>query len=183
MKEDTMKIAIASFMAAVLAVSAALAAQEAPGGKLPGSSKPIPRIVKFAGGQTEIDSENGLDHVVVKDAQGEVSSESWCEAGTFDDYFAFFTKLKEALAQGDRKSVVKLVSYPFQVNAQKPLVVRNEASLLKSYDRVFTPPVLETIGKAEAAAVFCRDGAGMLGNGVIWATGSAGSAKATVLNP
>jgi hypothetical protein len=153
-------------------------------GQPPGPSQASTRIVKFAGGQAAIDSESGVDHVVVTDARGEVISESSCdvETGTFDDYFALFTKLKAALAQGDRKSVVKLVSYPFQVNAEKPLVVRNEASLLKRYDRIFTPSLLETIRKAEAAAVFCRDGAGMLGDGVIWATGSSGSVSATVLN-
>jgi hypothetical protein len=153
-------------------------------GQPPGSSQASTRIVKFTGGSTAIDSEDRVDHVVVKGTRGEVISESSCdvETGTFDDYFALFTKLKAALARGDRKSVVKLVSYPFQVNAEKPLVVRNEASLLKKYDRVFTPSVLETIRKSEAAAVFCRDGAGMLGDGVIWATGSSGSVSATVLN-
>lgn len=140
------------------------------------------KTVKFAAGETVIDSDQGSDHVVVKDTQGEVISESWCDSGTFDAYLALFTRLKESVARGDRNAVVKLVVYPFRVNAKKPLVFRNETSLLKGYDKVFTPQVLDKIRKAEPAAVFCRNGEGMLGDGVVWAMVSTGAAKVAVVN-
>jgi hypothetical protein len=141
------------------------------------------RVVTFATGSTTIDSHGGSDHVVVKDAKGNVTSESSCEAGTYDAYVTLFTKLKDAVAGKDRRAVVKLVAFPFRMNGPKARVFRNEASLTERYDTVFTPKVVEKIRKGEPAAVFCRNGEGMLGDGVIWATPSKGSALATVLSP
>jgi hypothetical protein len=92
------------------------------------------------------------------------------------------TKLKESTGRGDRTAVVKLVEYPFRVNGKKHLTFRDEVSLLKDYDKVFTPQVLDRIRKAEPAAVFCRDGLGMLGDGVVWARASKGMAKVEVIN-
>ena len=141
------------------------------------------RIVKFATGEAEVESDGGIDHVIVKDLNGTVLSDSRCDSGSFDDYVTFFTKLKEALAREDRKSVVKLVAYPFRVNGPKRLVLRNEESLSKSYDAVFTPRVLEKIRTAEPAALFCQNGAGMLGDGIVWAEVAAGHTAAMALNP
>lgn len=140
------------------------------------------RTVKFSTGETVIESGSEADHVVVKDTKGNVTAESQCEPGSFDAYLALFTRLKESLARGDRGVVVKLVGYPLQVNGEGPLSVRNKSALFKNYDKVFTPQVLENIRKAEPAAVFCRDGLGMLGDGVVWAAASAGEAKMTVVN-
>ena len=53
---------------------------------------------------------------------------------------------------------------------------------MKGYAKVFTPQVLELIRRAEPAAVFCQDGQGMLGDGVVWAIVSSGTAKAAVIN-
>jgi hypothetical protein len=141
------------------------------------------RIVQFIGGQTTIISKDGVDYVVVKDQQGNVMAESVCDSATFDDYFGLFSKLKVALIQGDRQSVLGLVAYPFRVNAETPLIFQNEASLLKSYDKVFTPSVLAKIQKAEPAIVFCRDEQAMFGNGMIWARRSNSGVAATVVNP
>ena len=121
--------------------------------------------------------------MVVTDSAGNVTAESICEPGTYAQYFALFATLKEALARGNRASVTKLVAYPFRVNADRPLVFPSADSLLKSYDMVFTPSVLMKVRKAEPAAVFCRDGAAMLGDGVIWARRSSGGVAAWVLNP
>ena len=88
-----------------------------------------------------------------------------------------------SLGRGDRAAVLKLVRYPLRVNSKKALTFRNEASLSKAYDKIFTSQVLATINKAEPAALFCRDGQGMLGDGVIWAGASEGAAKAEVINP
>jgi hypothetical protein len=137
------------------------------------------RIVTFAGGSTTIDPESGVDHVVVRDEKGNVTSESRCDLGTFDDYFSLFTKLRDAVSRPDRQAVVNLVAYPFRVNGKKPVVFRSPASLATRYESVFTDQVRAKIARAEPAAVFCRGGQAMLGDGVVWArrTGLA------VLNP
>src|SRR5579862_395382 len=118
-----------------------------------------PTIVQFPGGHTSVNSKGDVDHVVVQDAKGNMTSESWCDSGRFSDYFALFSKFKDALARGNRDAALGLVDYPFRVNSgKKPLVFKTASSLSKGYTRVFTPGVLEKIGKAEPAAVFCRDG-------------------------
>ena len=43
--------------------------------------------------------------------------------------------------------------------------------------------VVAFLEELRGPAVFCRNGEGMLGDGVIWATPSNGAAAATVLNP
>ncbi len=142
-----------------------------------------PRKLRFATGETIVEAGRDTDHVVVNDARGKLKSESWCDAGTFDAYVALFTNLKVALGRRDQAAVVKLVRYPLQVNAKRPLSLGNGAALSKAYEEVFTPKVLAAVRDAEPAAVFCRDGQAMLGEGVIWAVASGGSAKAVVVNP
>jgi hypothetical protein len=94
------------------------------------------RIVKFAEGSTSIEAVGRVEHVVVRDT------------GTFDEYLALFTKLRDAVSRADRSAVVKLVNYPLRVNGKKPLVLQNAASLTKSYEKVFTVTVQEKIRKA-----------------------------------
>jgi hypothetical protein len=139
-----------------------------------------PVIVQFPGGHTSVDSKGGVDHVVVQDANGNLMSESWCDSGRFSDYFALFAKFKDALARGNRDAALRLIDYPLRVNGgTKPRVFKTPSSLSKGYSKVFTPGVLAKIGKAEPAALFCRDGQAMIGNGIVWAnhTGIA------ILNP
>lgn len=139
-----------------------------------------PTILQFPGGHTSVDSKGDVDHVVVQDGKGNMMSESWCDSGRFSDYVALFAKFKDALAKRNRDATLGLVDYPFRVNGgKKPLVFKTASSLSKAYARVFTPGVLEKIGKAEPAAVFCRDGQAMIGDGIVWAnrTGIA------ILNP
>jgi hypothetical protein len=162
----------------MLPPSASSAADEQPSVATKGPA----RTVKFAGGETVIDTDRGSDHVVVDDGHGKVLLESWCDSGAFDSYVTLFNRLRDAVAQGDRNAVTKLAGYPLHVNAKKPLVFRNEASLLKAYDSVFTPQVSDKIHRAEPAAVFCRNGEGMLGDGVVWARASKGMAKLAVVN-
>jgi hypothetical protein len=101
---------------------------------------------------------------------------------TYDDYFALFRKLKTAVIAGDRQSVTKILHYAFPVNAKKKHIFRSAEAVMKTYDKIFAPRVLDRIRTAEPAAVFCRDGTAMLGNGVIWADRSAGNVAAIVLN-
>ncbi len=140
-------------------------------------------VIRHSAGVTTVERTADADHVVVNDVQGNVVSESYCEPNTFDSYRAVFAQAQEALAKKDRAAVAKLFAYPLRVNAPKPISLRNEAALLKSYDKVFTPAVLEAVGAAEPAAVFCRNGEGMLGDGVFWATMSEKGARLSSINP
>jgi hypothetical protein len=164
------------------ALFAALAASSTAVGQQPGAAKAPVRTVKFAAGETTIGPASGGEQVVVRDKQGRVMSESWCEPGAFDAYRALFTKLKETVVKGDRRAVVKLCAYPLRVNAGKAVTYANAAALSKDYEKVFASQVVETVRRAEPAAVFCRNGRGMFGDGVVWAAVSAGRAKATVIN-
>jgi hypothetical protein len=141
------------------------------------------KTIKFSGGETTVEFGGHTGHVTNKDSKGNMMSESWCDSGTFDAYLTLFTKLKESAWRGDRMAVVKLVAYPLRVNGKKPMNYRDEAALLKNYDTVFTPRVLDRIQKAEPAAIFCRDGWGMLGDGVVWARASNETAKVEIINP
>ena len=67
------------------------------------------------------------------------------------------------------------------VFAEHTRTFRNEATLSKAYEEVFTPRVW--IRRAAPAAVFCRNGQGMLGDGVVWADIWERTAKAFVINP
>src|SRR5262245_52128099 len=162
----------------ILSPSVSLTADKQPSSATNGPA----RTVNFAAGVTVIDTDRGADHVVVKDGRGQTVTESWCDSGAFDLYLALFTKLKDSVARRDRDAVAKLAVYPFRVNAKKHLIFRNESSLLKAYDEVFTTQVLDKIRGAEPAVVFCRNGEGALGDGVVWATVLTGTAKIRVIN-
>jgi len=127
------------------------------------------RVVDFAGGRTSVDTLGEADYVVVKDMRGNVVSESLCDAGKFSDYFVLFIRFKDAVVGQDSKAAVRLVHYPFQVNAPKRLVFGTAASLFKSYAEVFTAEIVQKIQDAQPAAVFCKHGYATLGAGVIWA--------------
>jgi hypothetical protein len=147
------------------------------------TSRTRSKTIKFAGGETTVEFGGHTDLVTVKNAKGNVTSESWCDSGTFDAYLTLFTKLKESAGRSDKAAVVKLVAYPLRVNGKNSMTYRDEVVLLKAYNKVFTPQVLDRIQRAEPAAVFCRNGLGMLGDGVVWARASKGMAKIEVINP
>ena len=140
------------------------------------------RTVNFPGGRVAIETRKGVDHLVVTDGKGRVRSESWCDSARFDDYSSLFANLKKAITRGDRVTVLKLVGYPLRVNSTKMRLLRDAKSLARSYDEVFTKGVLEKIRNSEPAALFCRNGAAMLGDGVVWATGSTTSLAISTVN-
>jgi hypothetical protein len=129
-----------------------------------------PRVLKLADGQVSVETSGDTDHVVIKDAKGQLRAESWCDKGDFDVYMRLFTDLKEEVHAGNKKAVAELVQLPLRVGAAKrSFTVRSESAFLKAYAKIFTPAVVEAIDRAEPAAVVCRDSDGMLGDGVIWA--------------
>jgi hypothetical protein len=151
-------------------------------GQQPRASRASSKTIKFAAGETTVESQADRDHVTVKDEKGKIISESWCESGAFDAFFKLFTNLKSAVGRGDRTAVAKLINYPLAVNGNKRSTLRDQASLLKAYEKVFTPEVLNRIRISEPAAVFCRNGEGMLGEGVVWALVWRGAARITAIN-
>jgi hypothetical protein len=134
---------------------------------------PSHRVIEFAGGRTTVDSLGDADHVLVQDKKGNTTSESWCNSARFGDYFVLFIRLKDAVMGGENDAVLGLVDYPLRVNDPKrPLLLKTAASLSKNYSKVFTAQVQQRIRTAEPAALFCKDGQAMLGDGVIWANRS-----------
>ena len=130
---------------------------------------------------------HGLDGTTLKVPD---SPENWaafggqCGSGTRNGSAYPMVRLVAVMAlRSHLLSAVYFSDYPLQVNAKGPLSLGNGAALSKAYQEVFTPKVLAAVRDAEPAAVFCRDGQAMLGDGVIWAVASGGSAKAVVVNP
>jgi len=151
---------------------------------------PAIRKVRFPGGETTIERTVGIggedERITVRDAEGHLSSESTCNPGDFDSFSSLYTRLKEAVVREDRAAVVKLMAYPLRVNdlkSKKPRTFRKEAALLKAYDEVFTPHVLDGIRSLEPADLFCHDGSVTSDGGMLWANYSGGEeAGVAVIN-
>ncbi len=145
---------------------------------------PGARKVKFTRGETTIERVGDNERITVRDAKGQVESESFCNPGDFDDFFALYTRLKDAAVREDRTAVVKLMAYPLRVSIGKTSkTFRKQAALLKAYDEIFTPAVVDRIRKLEPADLFCRDGSVSADGGMLWADFSGGDeAKVAVIN-
>ena len=127
------------------------------------------RVIDFAGGRTFVDSLGEVDHVLVQDLRGNVIADTVCEVGRFSDYLVLFIRFRDAVVGGDPEAAVRLVDYPFRVNASKPLTFKTAAALSKSYDKVFTPEIQQKLRDAQPAALFCKKDLATLGGGVVWA--------------
>ncbi len=146
------------------------------------------RIVHFSGGTATITAQrDGTQHVVIKDAKGDVEAESTCDSqsGSYDQSVKFQQAIVAAAQSSDPAPVIALVQYPLRVNVSSSnhFLVNNAATMRTRYQTVFTPKVLAQIRQSDPHAVFCRMGMSMLGGGVIWATvDSHGVLKAAVVN-
>lgn len=58
----------------------------------------------------------------------------------------------------------------------------NKAELARQYGQVFSNSVLKDIQAAEPAAIFCRDGRAMMGNGLVSARRDTGRVAVDVVN-
>ena len=133
---------------------------------LAGSSN---RVIEFAGGRTSVEALGEVDHVLVQDLRGNVVSDSTCEGGRFSDYLVLFIRFKDAVVGGDQAAALRLIDYPFRVNAPKPLVFKTADALSKSYPKVFTAEVTQKLRDAQPAALSCKNGQATLGAGILWA--------------
>ncbi|MEP7272681.1 MAG: hypothetical protein ABI882_14350 [Acidobacteriota bacterium] len=148
-----------------------------------GMERREPRVVKFPGGQATIESTGASEHIVVTGDDGKMRSESWCpmESGTYDQLSKFFKDFQTATKTG-QADVLPLLRFPFRVNGGGGRTLTRVDDLKRQYRQVFTARVVKRIQGEEPAAVFCRNGQAMMGDGSIWVHAEGGVVKADVLN-
>ncbi|MBE9609521.1 hypothetical protein [Chitinilyticum piscinae] len=138
--------------------------------------------ISYSSGKTIVKTGPQGDQVTLLDAQGQLAGESVCDAGSFAAYLSLFTVLRDAARQSKQDALAATIAYPLRVNGGKVRSVRDDAALRKNFAQVFTGPVIAAIGKAEPAAVFCRNGQAMFGDGVGWAELRGKQARVVVIN-
>jgi hypothetical protein len=141
-------------------------------------------VITFPGGSVTVAQADGQERVRITDSNGQLHAESFCpaESGTFDQLRAFFIDFKAAVTSGNSHKVAELVGYPLRVNGAQKKDIKNRAEMLRRYSQVFAAPVLKEIRAAEPAAVFCRDGQAMIGNGAVWVSAEKGRVSVSVVN-
>jgi hypothetical protein len=156
----TRRLAVALVLATACHANAP-AARPAPTTAAPSTTAPSPAPIPTP---TVSLGPDGL--VVVHDAKGAVVSESTC----YDDYepgVRLMTALQRALRAGDRAAVERLVSFPLTWRDR----AIGRAELDRRYAEVFTRDAVARITAADPHALFCRQGAFMIGDGIVWGTG------------
>jgi hypothetical protein len=131
-------------------------------------------------GQTAIVDRD--DHVLILAADGGVTAESGCgaEGISYRRAVAFLRELIRLLEASDKHALVKHFSFPLHAS----LTVNTRAEFLAHYDQIFPKPEIAAISRADPGAVFCRNGAFMLGDGEIWAApDGSGVYRVMTVNP
>lgn len=101
--------------------------------------------------------------------------------GEHAPYQAFFGKLQQAVAAGDKAAVAGLVSYPFKTSVGgKSVTLRDAQHFVAAYDKVFTAKVKKALATQEYANIFANDDGVMVGDGEIWFSGI-GDAEPTIV--
>jgi hypothetical protein len=81
----------------------------------------------------------------------------------------YLNDLKAIVARGDRAAACALVNYPITIGAPpKTKTIASAASCEKNYERIFTPRVIDAIGKQQFADLFVNYQGVMIGRGEIW---------------
>ena len=81
----------------------------------------------------------------------------------------FLGRLQEALADNDRRAVLRLVGLPLRVNfAGGARAYRTRQDIERDYDRIFTPAVREAAADLYVGNLTTRDGARLRGGNRIW---------------
>ncbi len=105
--------------------------------------------------------------------------------GEHDRYHSFFTALKKAVAEGDRKSFAAMVDYPFQARIKgKSVKIRDAAHFVADYDQVVTAKVKHALDAQAYESLFANWQGVMVGDGEIWfsAVGDPGEIRITAIN-
>lgn len=147
---------------------------------------PAQRVVQFSSGSTLVRQTPQGQRITVRDARGNVTSDSYCDAssGTFDQAVQFATAVRRAAARNDRATLVALMQYPLRVNTAPghSFSVASAGLLLRRFSTVFTPSILKQLRAIEPHDVFCRNGMSMLGSGVMWESVRNGALKGATVN-
>jgi hypothetical protein len=92
--------------------------------------------------------------------------------GDHKPYEQFFTKLKKAIAEGDKETVASLVDYPFKARISgKVVTIRDAAHIAADYDKVITAKVKDAVAKQTYATLFANWQGVMIGDGEVWFNG------------
>jgi hypothetical protein len=112
--------------------------------------------------------------VLVAHAQTEQDVDARMDAlfGAHEPYHAFFDQLKRAVAAKDKNAVAGMIKYPVAVHrANTQVIVRTRKEFLAQYEQIFTPKLVDTVGRQPYATLFVRDEGAMIGDGEIWFSG------------
>lgn len=83
---------------------------------------------------------------------------------------AFAREFQSALRQQDTARVAEMVAFPLRVNTEGRKGRRvNQATLLKSFDQVFTPGVVKGVLAQDPTRLFQNSQGVMFGDGAVWA--------------
>jgi hypothetical protein len=121
------------------------------------------------------------DHVLLLGSDGGVGTQSWCGMNgiSYRRAVAFLTKVVQLIEAPDKNALADLVSLPLRANP----VVNSRAEFLDRYGHIFPQSEVDAVSAADPGAVFCRNGAFMLGDGLIWAQpDETGAYKVTTVN-
>lgn len=92
--------------------------------------------------------------------------------GDHKAYEQFFTKLKKAVADGDKQTVASMVDHPFKARISgKAVTIRDAAHFAADYDKVFTAKVKEAVAKQTYPNLFANWQGVMIGDGELWFNG------------
>lgn len=86
-----------------------------------------------------------------------------------DVFILFIHDLKLAISKGERKRVAEMVAFPIDVDiGGKSVRLRSAAELVRRFDSVFTPRVVDTVTKQDINSIAFSSQGAMLGNGEVW---------------
>ena len=81
----------------------------------------------------------------------------------------FLAALKKAVAADDRNKVASMFLYPIVIDIRnRGVLFRTPASLIASYDLIFTPHLKKVIAEAQADALFRNYKGVMINDGEVW---------------
>jgi hypothetical protein len=113
------------------------------------------------------------DVVVPLDAQGCPLGESHFKSNGFSYQASvdFMTELQRRLKAGDKEGLADLANFPLRVNhgKSKPLIVKDRAAFLRSFDQIYPPAVASAVAAADVRDLFANYQGVMLGQGIVWA--------------
>jgi len=105
-------------------------------------------------------------------SNSDTESHSYSNAGVVMSDAAFDKKVKkfrDDVINGRKSAVSAAIDYPARAYVGKrTFALSSSADLMRYYDKIFSPKMIQAIRKAETHNLFSRDQGVMLGNGEVW---------------